>query len=92
VLSSCSGQHFDAGLAQGLSHEVGLGGGIGVAIMAMRSRQYLLEICIAPTQVVVSAQLVPEGEQLVQVRVIVLDQVEMVGSGLGPWTQKPQPP
>ncbi len=82
---------FDARPARRLRDKVALGVGAGIAVGGVLPREPVLQRGVFIAAAGVGAQRVAEGQERLGLRVPVLDDVQMMGTGLRPWPQEPQP-
>ena len=82
---------FDARPARRLRDKVALGVGAGIAVGGVLPREPVLQRGVFIAAAGVGAQRVAEGQERLGLRVPVLDDVQMMGTGLRPWPQEQQP-
>lgn len=83
-----AGWGVDAGRVQDAGDEVALGVGVGVPVLAVLAGEAFLEVRVVGAESRIGSQGVPEGDQRAGVRLVVLDQLQVMGARLGPWAQE----
>ena len=77
-----AGREIDACRVQDPSDEFALGVGVGVPVLAVPTAETVLQPGVVGAKAWIGAQGVPEGDQRAGVRLVVLDQLQVVGACL----------